>query len=172
MKKRSKGFSLLEVALVLLIMGIIGVAAIPSMQNIRRQEVNKLAKEICLDLVTQITKQNTNRSETYVLNLVSKNALGTDPYYGYTISQVLSPTNLKLLDRRIEHNKNIEIVIKDTNGNIPVTPITELEFSNKKITDVVGNEYKTTLKISLKNDQSKLDILFYTGTGHYEITVP
>ena len=86
MKKGSKGFSLLEVALVLLIMGIIGVAAIPSMQNIRRQEVNKLAKEICLDLVTQMTNQNTNRDETYVLDLVKKDASPTSPYYGYVIT--------------------------------------------------------------------------------------
>lgn len=174
-KKRSKGFSLLEVALVLLIMGIIGVAAIPSMQNIRRQEVNKLAKEICLDLVTQMTNQNTNRDETYVLDLVKKDASPTSPYYGYVITTCDSSLNPKpgiKSTERIQHNKNIEIVIKDTSGNIPATPITKLRFLDKKITDAAGNEYKNTLQISLKNDQSKLEIVFYTTTGHYEISVP
>lgn len=51
--KDQRGFSLIEVALILLIMGIVGIAAIPSLAQARKQEVNELAKEICLDLTQQ-----------------------------------------------------------------------------------------------------------------------
>jgi len=52
-QKDQQGFNLIEVALILLIMGIVGVAAVPSIVQAKKQEVNQFAKEICLDLVDQ-----------------------------------------------------------------------------------------------------------------------
>lgn len=115
MKNKSKGFSLLEVALILLIMGFIGVAAIPSMQNIRRQEVNKLVKEICLDLVTQRQNQHVNSDDIYQFKLVNNDANAIAPFYGY---QIFKDGVTEPVEQNINNNRNIEITVVDANALI------------------------------------------------------
>lgn len=193
MKKGEKGFSLLEVALILLIMGIVGIAAMPSLQNIRRQEVNKLAREICLDLVTQRTTQYTNPTATYILDLVNKDSLGAEPYYGYQITKS-GDTNPQISN--LTHNRNIEITIVDAaalntesvmagtsftdasktiptiskeqlNGLIDaMSHLNQLKFGSGKLEGPTGSYYDA-LGIRVKNDSYQVFIVFNFITGNY-----
>ncbi len=53
MKGKEQGFSLIELMVVLVLIGLLGLVALPSTQMIYKQETNKFAKEMALDLTTQ-----------------------------------------------------------------------------------------------------------------------
>lgn len=65
-----KGFTLLELAIVLVLMGVIGVAIIPSMEWVYKQELHKAAQGICLDLLT-LRQQAMATGNTYTLTMNS-----------------------------------------------------------------------------------------------------
>lgn len=69
MGKMQKGFTLLELTIVLVIMAIIGYAVIPNTNIIYKQQIQKMANEIGMDLVT-IRKQAraTNKEYNFVID--------------------------------------------------------------------------------------------------------
>lgn len=166
--RRNQGFSLLEVALILLLMGIVGVAAIPSMQSIRRQEVRKFASEMCLDLVTQRSKERVNPGEGYQLVLSNSDGSGA-PYYGYTLQRILPSGGTEEIKSNYCISHSLEISIRDKDGNIPATAINKLIFKDNQLKADGSGDVYSVLTIDLVNDKSKLEILYWNETGHYEI---
>ena len=53
LKKKIQGFSLLETMVVIVLIGILGMAAMPSLKMVHKQRVYKLAKEMGRDLYIQ-----------------------------------------------------------------------------------------------------------------------
>lgn len=176
MKDNHRGFSLLEVTLILLIMCMIGVAAIPSTHQIRRQELNQFTREMCLDLVTLRTKEKANSADRYALELLPN----TDgiTYYGYTLSK-----NGGIPDTERNGKKDkMEIILYDVTEGIPPTAINGLTLKKDQLmpgilSDVVIDAtpgpsiYNEKLIIELKYDIYIAKIEFEYETGHYKMQI-
>lgn len=176
MKNNHRGFSLLEVTLVLLIMCIVGVAAIPSAHQIRRQELNQFTREMCLDLVTLRTKEKANSADRYVLELLP-NTDGVT-YYGYSLRK---NGETPKTERNGKKDK-MEIILYDVTEGIPVTAINGLTLKKDQlmpgvlsdtVIDVVPGPsiYDKKLIIEVKYDIFTAKIEFQYDTGHYQVDI-
>ena len=192
MREKSKGFTLLEATLILLIIGIIGVSAVPTLQSIRRQEVNKLVKELCLDLVTQRQNQHINSEDTYDLLLVNEDNINTTPFCGYIINKV---GEIEPVEENIRNNKNIEITIvdattittptgtsfTDASKSIPTISNADLNAAIDGATSITGLKFNlgkmvdesdplivySALMIRVRNGPSETFVVFNYITGNY-----
>ena len=194
--KDERGFSLIEVALILVIMGIVGVAAIPSIVQARRQEVRQVAKEICLDLTEQKMNDgiytniyvgeetvSTSRS-TSVSNVmgdlssihymnISRN--NTYLYDGYELTLNTS-RNGYTIDRggnqllsRIGEGK-VKLSIAGTNGSFNGN-VSKLIYSQGKMTNnLEGATPYSTVSVQVKNNQAECILVYIPTTGYYSIS--
>lgn len=169
MKDKSQGFSLLEVTLILLIMSLVAVAAVPSMKNIRKQEVNQFAKVLALDLVEQRGKQKVNAELKFHLEFLSDHG-GT--FYGYQIKDVEDELNPQIYKTQYGETKNLKVTILDAEGNQPDVPIQTLCFNKDtlKSLELPEQDYtQSLLKIQIEQDSCKVILEFDYLIGRYEL---
>jgi len=172
LKKSNRGFTILEVAVIIIIMGLIGVIAVPSVGLIRKQEVKKLAKEMCLDLTTQRIKAMSMGSDYFCLvELTDSAILGHN--YDYKLSFKNETTGIiKELVKNKDNSKNIEITMKtfDEAGNVINPNISNIQFDNYGYMmemDTTNDIYRLTAVIKYDTADAKID--FYGITGNYTI---
>lgn len=162
MRKNQRGFSLLELAVVICLMGIIGVAAVPTMKSVRRQEVNHITKSLCLDLVTQRTKQKANKDNHYRLKWHNASGGATPPYCGYTITK----DGESVPEVTCKGYTKMVITPYAPDGITPLTG-SELIFNQDTMSDGANN-YET-LYLEVKQEDIIVKASFNYVTGHYEI---
>lgn len=144
-RSNQKGFSLIEVALILLIMGIIGVAAVPSIVQAKRQEVSEFAKELCLDLVNQ--KMNDRVCTNIYLGKESTSmGISTISYTG------VEPAKAGVSSRSSTKSRDIQKVNTATYNGI------------KLQVNATGNGY------NIIDDAGKI-LVSRTGAAHLKITI-
>lgn len=163
MKRKQNGFSLLELACVILLIGLVGLVAIPSMYQVRKQQVEEFARELCLDLTAQRLNTKTNPSMIYKLEL-QRGSSGK-----YTSYQIVKEGSTRA-DIIRNGAAGIEITIKDISGGTPATAISELHFTEGKVKMATGTDAYKRLVIEIKNNDVMRTAIFYMETGYYEIT--
>ncbi|MDF2613656.1 MAG: hypothetical protein K0S71_1442 [Clostridia bacterium] len=171
LKQNRRGFTIVEVAVIIILMGFIGIIAVPSVGLIRRQEVKKLAKEICLDLTAQRTKAMTMGRVQHSVELTDDAALGY--YNGYKLSPAIHTAGGTQRDKNEANSKNIRITMETTDGEADVIAVpTKIQFDGYGYMMDTGVPSKDIyeLKIVITYDTAKADIFFDGITGHYKIT--
>ncbi len=179
-KQGTRGFTVLEMMIVVILMGIIGTAAIPSIGLIRRHEVRKLAKEMCLDLTAQRMRAmavgKADSTATYVLELVE--ALETGHYYSYKLTPSLDIASGQARDENKDNSRNIHIMMealymKELEGEIDVIePIYAIQFDNYGSmlnVNTLSSKEIETLTIKITYDLEEARVVFNGVTGHYSI---
>lgn len=174
LKKDRRGFTILEVAVIIVLMGLIGVIAVPSVGLIHKQEVKKLAKEMCLDLTTQRIKAMSMGTNHFV-ELTGEDTSGYN--YDYQLSFLKkdsTPLEIVLIDKKRDNSKNIHITMQTSRGEAEViaTP-TKIQFDHYGYMMDTGTSEKDIyeLTISIKYDNAEAIITFDGITGHYTNTI-
>lgn len=158
MKKKQHGFSLLEVACLVAIMGIVGLAAIPSIHQVRKQETEQFIREICLDLSAQRINARAGSTPRYLLELTPVSGIHT----GYEIT---GPDT----DITRGGARGFEVTITASDGSVTGESVEQLVFQGGKIMSVDGSKKYTTLIVEVKDDTITRKATFDADTGHYEI---
>ncbi len=157
MVRSNKGFTLVEMIVVLVLLSIIGVAVIPSMEMIYKQEIRKAANALCLDLKT-LREQARLTGKTYSL------VVGVDDHT-YTMTgdgtQVLRSGNK-------ENSKNIKYEIIGDDGNTTKT----IKFMGKiMINEAKAPIDKYTITVHYIGVASHAEITFENLTGRYTVDI-
>lgn len=141
MKKNNKGFSLVELMVVLVLMSIICIAIMPNVRAVRRQEAKKAANELCLDLVTLRTTTRASTSD-YTLTLVQDPT--TLMYNSYTITPELLTASGSERDGNKDNSQRVnirmqkELVSGDPSTRMDIGQVLYFEGSEMKTTSTMG----------------------------------
>ena len=164
-KNNIKGFTVLEIMIVVLLIGIIGIAAVPSVGLIRKQEVQKIAKELCLDLSAQRMQAMTANASGRGLELIDTSGA----YYSYQLTPALDTASGGTRATNKDNSTNIRISMKAT-GEVGVieNPV-KIQFDNYG--DMLDTDGKTIneLTITIAYDTAVSKITFNGITGNYKI---
>ncbi|PHV72338.1 hypothetical protein CS063_02350 [Sporanaerobium hydrogeniformans] len=161
MKWKENGFSLLEIAVILALIGLLGIAALPNMQMIYKQQTNKLAKEMALDLTTQ--RAQCILSATTGEVLLTQSVIGGN----YDCYQ-LSPANIDITGREVSQNEGgssqMKIIMQTSTASL-VAPTLMVKFDPEgKIRDTLDTEVlELTINISYNKAQTELKMNGLTG---------
>ena len=183
-KKDTRGFTVLEMMIVVILIGIIGTAAIPSIGLIRKHEVRKLAKEMCLDLTSQRMHAMRGNRLNYFLALHKDSE--SVHYYSYKLNPATDTVSSQIRGENKDNLRKIHITMKaiyiaDVKGleDLENLSIEELEAAAREEIEVVRFDnygyllsmdeeiYKLVIKIDYDSVESK--IVFNGVTGHYSI---
>ena len=160
-KHSQRGFSLLEVACILVLIGLVGLVAVPTMKQIRKQEVACFSKEMSIDLSSLKAELRRHSNDTYTLELIANGS----QYEGY---QITKNSEAKPMTVR-NGTAGFDIKIMDSSGSEPAAAIVKLDFAGGKI-KAGADEYDHELKIQIASDDIKQSITFNVNTGYYEIS--
>ena len=173
-KKNTQGFTMLEIVIVIILMGIIGVAAVPSISMIHKQEVKKLAQEMCLDLTSQRMKAMTTGMK-HRIRLIEDTGMYHDYELLFLEDDTVSPEALTTQELK-SHSKNIHVTMErlDKALNPTPVPVTQAQFDSYGfLTARAESEANFTegyaLQIVIQYDQVKAKIQFNCTTGNYNI---
>lgn len=173
-KQNKRGFTLLEMALVLLLTGLLGAVVVPSIKNVRRQELRQIANELCLDLVQVRKMSKANAKAEYVLELQVDAQSGNT--YGYTIKEVTGNTPpYEVLQHKNKNREIIQInIFNDSRGGL--ISGNNLSFKAGEVYDgnltfIPSKQYNSPLKIELEGHDMKAVIEFAFDTGHYTLVM-
>lgn len=159
MIRSKRGFTLVEMVVVLALLSIIGIAAIPSMEMVYRQEIRKSANALCLDLKT-IRQQASLTGKNYSL------VVGADDRT-YTMTCDSDATQV-LRSGNKENSKNIKYEIV---GNDSITTKT-ISFTGKTMKNEAGTVIdKYSIKVHYTGSVSYAEITFENLTGRYTIDI-
>ncbi len=169
-KKESKGFTLLEMTVVLVLICLLGVALVPSMKIVYRQEIRKAADILCADLMT-IRKQAIATNVTYSL------VVDSTEEYKYTISPgiIQSTVNKRTSNYNDSISPNIKYTItgKYEDGTTYISHF--ICYKDGKLVDSpVGtpSEVKElTIKVTYNGTPEYAEIIYDGFTGRYSITI-
>lgn len=171
--KSQKGFSLLEVACIIALMGIICIGAIPAMQQVKKQEARQFATQMCLELSRQ--KGEFSHMEGYfTIRLIEQDG----KYSSYEVSKTTAIesggviTEVTTVLDTYCGPKSLDLVVLDTSsnpdGDEPAIHIDAFKFNGTEI-EVGGKQFKT-LKIKLDTEELSQTITFIPETGYYSIS--
>lgn len=169
-KKTCKGFTLLEMTIVLVLISLLGVALIPSMKLVYRQEMRKAADILCADLMT-IRKQATATNNTYTLVVDS-----TDTHQ-YTISPtLLNATNAgRASNHQDDISPNVEYTIRVKYEDDSEDVKDGVYYQNGRLVDTTGaaaREVKEAMiKVTYDGTSEYAEIIYDGFTGRYSITI-
>ena len=172
MKKGQKGFSLLEVACILMLMGLVGLAAVPTISNVKRQEVSQFVTELGTDFLQIYQSINTNDEEQCTLQLTSGSS---GKYIGYT----LNDSKGLFLQKERSGASSFDVKVYKDAEHTPTAlwsdSASTYYFTKQGILDTVPTpgatgEQVITFEIASENVSQIWYIVFYLETGHYEIS--
>lgn len=169
LKKNSKGFTVAEIMMVVVLISIIGVSALPSINLIRKHEIKKIAKSLCLDLATQRMYAMRGDELDYFIRLIS-HPEGT---YYYTYEVYAVSDTLTEQDNIIrKHSNQVQITMQTTQGEVGVTSAPHtIQFNAYGELLDTSTEPKGIYKLEITITYEKLHttITFDGITGHYSI---
>ena len=159
MMRTNKGFTLVEMIIVLALLSMIGVAIIPSMEMVYKQEIRKAANALCLDLKT-LREQARLTGKTYSL------VVGVDEHT-YTMSGDTTAAQA-LRSSNKDNSNHIKYEIMDSSGNITNT----ISFTGKIMKNAVGaSKDQYNIKVHYMGSVSYAEITFENLTGRYTIDI-
>ncbi len=165
MKGKEQGFSLLEAMMVLVLIGLLGLVALPNTKMIYKQQTNKFAKEMALDLTTQRFQSITRVSSGETLLAQS---LGMGNYDKYQ----LTPANMDAGGNETKENKgpspDMQIVMQAASGSNLKT-ISRVIFSPKGELLTEDNDPMEQLVVTITYNGVQTELIMEAITGHYEI---
>jgi Tfp pilus assembly protein FimT len=169
-KNNIKGFTVLEIMIVVLLIGIIGIAAVPSVGLIRKQEVQKIAKELCLDLSAQrmqaMTAMTTSVSRKG-LQLIGDETAGQ--YYSYQLTPALATASGGTRATNKDNSTNIQISMKATGESGVIESPEKVQFDNYGYLIDTADKKINKLTITITYDTAESKITFNGVTGNYKI---
>lgn len=169
-KKESKGFTLLEMTVVLVLICLLGVALVPSMKIVYRQEIRKAADILCADLMT-IRKQAIATNVTYSLDV--------DPteQYKYTISPgiIQSTVNKRTNNYNDSISPNIKYIIAGECEDGTIYTDTLICYMKGKLVEgLIGTPKEVkelTIIVTYDGTPEYAEIVYDGFTGRYSITI-
>jgi Tfp pilus assembly protein FimT len=166
-KNNIKGFTVLEIMIVVLLIGIIGIAAVPSVGLIRKQEVQKIAKELCLDLSAQRIQAMTANASGRGLELLDTRGA----YYSYQLTPALDTASGGTREKNKDNSTNIRISMQATYELGVVDNLEKIQFDNYGYMMDTSTPSKTIneLSITITYDTAQSKITFNGVTGNYKI---
>lgn len=160
MKQKMKGFTLVEMAIVLLLIAMLGMVAIPGMKMIYKQEAKKAAYNLCLDLVN-LRKQAIITGNTYTLEMKDPTSLNKSEYTlspGITLATGGSSKTLETAN-----NPNISFELEGRTDR-------KVIFEGRVMKDAAGIEQAEFVIIVRYAGTIYIEILFDHLTGKYTMT--
>ena len=170
MKKTSKGFTLIEMTIVLVLICLFGVALIPSMKLIYRQEIRKAADILCADLMT-IKKQATSTQSIYTLTVD-----GTNKYY-YTISPSLLNASItgKSDNSQDDISPKIKYSIRGVYEDGSTYVSNAICYRRGKLVDLptatASEVSELIIKVTYEGTNEYAEIVYDGFIGRYNITI-
>ena len=159
MMRSNKGFTLVEMIVVLVLLSIIGVAVIPSMEMVYKQEIRKAANALCLDLKT-LREQARLTGKEYSL------VIGVDDH-SYTMTCNSAATQ-GLRSSNNENSKKIRYEIVGSDGSITKT----IRFTGKIMENEARDDMdKYSIKVNYTGSVFYADIIFENLTGRYTVDI-
>ena len=164
MRNNSKGFTMIEMVIVLVLIALLGVALIPSMGMIYKQQVRQAADIICGDL-TMMRKETDVNGKTYSLSISS---LG----HTYTIAP-------SLMTKRDGNDKdgispNITYSIIEQYNEISSASTNVIYYNKGKLVGGAYSDEVSQLSISIGykgNTDVGAEIVYDGFTGGYSIGI-
>lgn len=164
-KNNIKGFTVLEIMIVVLLIGIIGIAAVPSVGLIRKQEVQKMAKELCLDLSAQRMQAMTANTPERGLELIG----ASGAYYSYQLTPALDTASGGIRSTNKDNSTNIRISMKATGEEGVIESPEKVQFDNYGYLIDTADKKINKLTITITYDTAVSKITFNGVTGNYKI---
>ncbi len=169
-KRRECGFTLIELAIVMVLICILGVALIPSMKMVYKQEIRKAADSLCGDLVI-MHKQAIVTSEPYTLTITNR--------YQYSISPKLiqGAGDGKLNNDKDDISPNITYtIVKASSKNEDGTDYgseTEICYQGGKLIDPTATTKQADyliIKVEYDGTNEYAEIRYDGLSGRYSVT--
>ena len=169
-KKGQKGFSLLEVACILMLMGLVGLAAVPTISNVKRQEVSQFVTELGTDFLQIYQSISTNDEEQCVLQLTSESG---GPYTGYTLND--SKGLFLPKERSGASSFDVKVYQDAAHTALWSDSVSTYYFTKQGILGTVPTpgatgEQVITFEVTSENVSKIWYVICYLETGHYEIS--
>lgn len=165
MKNKSNGFTLVELMVCIVLMGILIATFVPGLGMVYKQDVRKATELICSDL-TMMRDQSKATGITYTLKTNGEK----DEY-------TLSPSIIGNGDGRTGSsidgiNPNIRYELYKKEGATVQTPIGEVYYKAGRVFDSSNNSIdELIINILYSGDTRMTANIVYDGvTGHYKVT--
>ena len=154
MNKKTQGFTLVELVIVLVLMIIIGAAVIPNMQMIYRQQIQKAANEMAMDL-TMLRRQARATNKEYKLVLDAS-------AHHYTMTS--ESTAIEAMHQKdVGNTENITFELYGDG-----TATNEIIFEGDLMKTAAGTEVEAyTIKVTYKDMSAYGQLTFKNVEGTY-----
>lgn len=166
-KKSNLGFTMIELAVVLVLLGILGIALIPSMNMVYKQEIRKAADILCMDIIN-IRKQSMATGVQYELFV-------SDHEYTITPGIIQATSGSRTGNGEDSINKNIRYEIKSVYESGSTSTAGIINFKGSDMSNNVIAMGSTIdhfeIKVTYDSVAEYAEIIFYPMTGHYTITM-
>ena len=169
MKNKNGGFTLVELVVCIVLIGLLSAAFVPGIGMVYRQDVRKATELICADLV-MLRDQSNATGIKYELAVTSEKN-------GYTLSpSIIGDGNGRTGSKNDGINLNIQYdtytMIKSPDGTYIETPIDKIYYKSGKLFDARDTSIDK-LKVSVSYDSGarvSANIIYDGVTGHYTVT--
>lgn len=166
-----KGFTMLELMIVLVLMAIITAGIAPNISLVGKSEAKKIAGELCTDLMT-IRQKALLDGKKYTIELASHLA-NTPPYYGY-LSR--NETDNTTIEDKSQNDTRLNLIMVEsyapsiTEGTYGIA----LQYSSVDQRMIITDKRTLTtlsqLQVGIKYDDTLYYIVtFDPMTGYYKI---
>lgn len=171
MKENIKGFTMLELIIVLVLMAIITAGIAPNISLVGKSEAKKIAGELCTDLMT-IRQKALLDGKKYTIELASHIA-DTPPYYGYFSK---NETDSIVIEDKSQNDTRLNLIMVEsydpsiTEGTYGI----ELQYSSVDQRMIITDKKTSTTLSQLQIGIKYADTLYYIVTfdpmtGYYKI---
>lgn len=164
-EKNSKGFTLIEMCVVMVLICLLGVALIPSMGLVYKQEVRKAADIMCADL-TMMRKETGANGKAYSLSM---NSGGN----GYSIAPGFTTSRTGNAKDGISPNVTYSIVENYDGGTSAST--NTIYYSGGKLVDGLTSTANQVSQLSIcigyDGAAERAEIIYDGFTGGYSMAI-
>ena len=170
-EKDDRGFTLVEMCLVIILIGIICVATVPATAIVRRQEAKKMALEFCYDLDLMRQQSMANG----IANTLTLEPAASAVKSSYKISQSLIKADNEKRTDALENVQTLEITMEgqDQAGSTIEASLDTITFKGNKATKATDGtgEVISKLVVKVKNKEQVVKLEYDTLTGNYEVSI-
>lgn len=152
--KQSKGFTLLEFVVIIVLIGLVGAAVVPNMKLVEVRKVKSIAREVEFDIKAQRTRAMNGKADSYGIELYATEA---GNFYGYRMPpEILIGGNLTTVNKREDMSKKMNIEFNAYSKAVGVKQPVSIYFNRygqmyMKAASVEGLTHDTLI--------SKLDVI-------------
>lgn len=172
-QKNDQGFTLVEMCVVIVLIGIICVATVPATAIVRRQEAKKFALELCYDL-DLMRQQSMANGKLNTLTLERTDG-GAGDKNTYKISEGLIKADNEKRGQAFENKETLVVTMlgKDRAGTTIEPNLESITFKENKATKLAdgSGEAIPKLVITVVNKEQKIQVEYDTLTGNYEVSI-